>query len=108
MIPYFIAVAHPDYKRPSTEIMVKTCPKEELRETILLDIVNVYFNTLDSLDRFSSLKEIIDSYYCDYYMDQEPVYAKYFDTDKNEWREFGFTDEEFFNLYKEYADNLSD
>lgn len=109
MIPYFIAIAHPDYKRPSTQIITKTCEKDLLRETLLSEIVDIYVDTLDSLERFSSLSEIEDSYYCDYYMDQTPVSAQYYDLETNNWEKFVFSDEEFFQLYKElYLSNGSE
>jgi len=102
MIPYFIAIAHPDYKRPHTQIITRVCEEEDLFETLLLDIVEIYVGALESLDNYLTLNDLEDAYYFGYYMDQKPVEAKYFDVENGEWQDFHFSDEDFFDAYRKH------
>jgi len=108
LVPYFLAVAHPDYKRPSTQIITKTCDKNVLKKRILEDILQFYIDIFQSLRGYSSIEQLEESYYSTYYMDQPPIYAKYFDLESNKWNDFYFSDEEFFKMYKENYDTDTD
>jgi len=106
MIPYFIAIANPDYKKPSTHIITNYC-ENNIEIEILSIIVDLYVNTLGNLERFSSIFEMDDSYYSDNFMNQPPIFAKYFES--GEWKDFHLIDEDFFKIYKQnYLDETSD
>jgi hypothetical protein len=80
MIPYIIAIARPDWKRPYCEIITNVSESEELLfETFNNIIVDEMIElSLGCNEKFESYSEFHDYFYNESYMSQEPIKIKYF------------------------------
>ena len=108
MIPYYITIARPDYKRPSMAIYNGVCDDEiicqdnkKLKEFLLNQLID---NFLQYSSRYyNNYEQIINTYYMDGYMSNEPFECYYFT--ENNWCILKYTDDEFMKLYNYLLDN---
>lgn len=106
MIPYIIAIAYPDYKRPYCEVKTNTLQNiTELNEIFNNIIVEFILDfSIPTNIKFESYDKFFDRYYTDDYMDQEPIKIKYFIDGK--WINYNFNEKEIMELYNIKFDKL--
>jgi hypothetical protein len=100
MIPYIVAIARPDWKRPYCEIITDVADNEtqmieKLHKIIVDEMIDLSIGTNSKFDNYSRFH---DKSYSEYYMHQKPIEIKYFINGR--WIYYDFeTKEEIMNLY---------
>jgi hypothetical protein len=108
MIPYIIAIARPDWKRPYCEIITDVATDEnkmfELFDNLIVDeMVDLSLGTNSKFVSYSLFHEKAYSETCMY---QQPIEIKYFIDGK--WIYYQFeTKEEIMKLYNDKYDELT-
>jgi hypothetical protein len=80
MIPYIIAIARPDWKRPYCEIITHSAENEELlfekfNKIIVDEMIEL---SLGCDEKFETYSDFHDKFFNESYMSQAPIEIKYF------------------------------
>lgn len=93
-IPYFITTAHPDFKRPSTEIVTGTVDGDNFK-SIFLELISKIM--LDRECDINTYNDYIDRVFIDSYMQEDVIQLFYFKN--NEWAQFSIINDEIMPVY---------